>query len=180
MWFREHGPLGPWWFASGTGGRFNLDEPRGSLYLASSAEAAARERIGGPLAQAGVVPATLVEDRAVSAIALDASVEAADLTARDALRHGVVCHELCTMTPYDVPRAWAAAFDAAGFGGIVGTIRFSPPTERALTVFGGAGARDWEMPADAVALRAVLEGLDVRVIEPPSSRSLTFVDPPGL
>lgn len=51
--YREHGQLGAWYFAAGQNGRFNLDSPRGALYLAASRECAARERIGGDFDSAG-------------------------------------------------------------------------------------------------------------------------------
>lgn len=43
QWFREHGPQGPWYFAAGPGGRFNLDHPHGSISRTNPKRPRARE-----------------------------------------------------------------------------------------------------------------------------------------
>lgn len=174
-WFREHGTQGTWWFASGPGGRFNLDEPRGSLYLASTPQAAARERIGMALATARLVPTSLVQDRSVSTLPLPMRVSVADSTSPRALLFGVVAQELCQMTPYEVPRHWATGFDSAGFDGMFGTLRFSPPKDRGLTVFGPAGTRDWAR-GQATSLRSVLGSMGITVLDPPPRSALIIED----
>lgn len=48
--------------------------------------------------------------------------------------------ELSTLVPYDVPQAWARAFRATGFDGVVGLCRHDPSlTARSFAVFGPAG-----------------------------------------
>jgi hypothetical protein len=52
-----------------------------------------------------------------------------------------VTAELATITPYDLPQRWAAAFAAAGHDGIRFRARHDPGGGRALALFGAAGER---------------------------------------
>ncbi len=72
---------------------------------------------------------------------------------------------------YSVTQAWAAAFRAAGFGGIVHEPRFTGGSRvRSLAVFGRAGRpRPIRSVEHTRALRDVLETHDVRVVDPPSA-----------
>ena len=61
------------------------------------------------------------------------------------------------MTPYDVPRAWAAALYVSGYAGIRYRTRFDVgPDAHGLALFGDAGERSWRAyddgPADAPAI----------------------------
>lgn len=175
-WWRNHGTAGPWYFSAGPGGRFDLDPPRGTLYLATTAEAAAFERIGPDLATGGEIPASVVHGRLVSEVTLPVDVDAAHAATRDALRWGLVPVELCGTDDYALTRSWAAAFDAAGFGGIWTPLRFSGPRGRGLAVFGEQGPRSWPGPDDPVPLRELVEGpLHLTVLDPPSSSSVTVL-----
>lgn len=179
-WFREHGAAGAWYFASGPGGRFTLDPPDGTLYLANSAAAAARERVGPDLMQRGVIPASIVADRWVSTLRLPHGVLAADTTHEDAVTAFRVGPELATMRPYDTPRRWAAALFAAGFGGIRALLRHSGPRGRALAVFGPGGARDWAPDPAPVPLRDVLARLPgAVVVGPMADADVPIVPPPS-
>lgn len=171
----------PWWFSS-SGGRFDLAEPRGTCYLATTALAAVRERLGPVLAARRTVPASTLDGVVVSALrccAADApsSVRLADLRAAAAADFGVT-RELESMTPYDVPLAWAAAFDAAGVDGVRYGPRFSPGPASALAIFGHAGV-DERRPVDpepvpATAVPGVPTSVDV-----PRRRDLAVIAPPG-
>lgn len=172
---REHGSKGPWYFASGPGGRFNLDDPDGTLYLAVNPEDAARKRIGGDFDRSGRVPASVVTGRSVSILPLPQPVVAADLVADKAEQYGIVLGELTTMTPYAVPRAWAAAFAATGFGGLWTTLRFSVPLGRGLAVFGVQGPRDWPADDQPRALRRVVESMSITVDDPPHETGVTIL-----
>lgn len=177
-WFREHGHLGPWYFAAGPGGRFNLDSPRGTLYLANRSDCAARERIGPDLADVGRVAASLVHDRYVSRLELPQDVVAAQLTNSHALTWGVVGNELVAIDDYSLTRVWAQAFDQAGFDGLWGRLRFSAGQGRGLSVFGAEGTRSWPLDPHVRTLRDVVEkDLRLRVVDPPHSSSLTVLDP---
>ena len=177
QWHREHGPRGPWFFAAGPGGRFNLDEPHGTLYLANRPEAAARERIGPDHVQHGLVPSGIVHDRWVSDLLLHEPVRAAQVNHEDAPHHRVV-PELVVMRPYDTPRAWAHALFDSGFQGIWGTLRHSSGTSRGLSVFGPSGPRDWPVDPHPTRLSDLLEGMaGMAVVRPPSLDEITIVPP---
>lgn len=178
-WFREHGPLGPWFFACTNEGRFNLEAPLGTLYLASGKECSARERVGIDLANGPVVPSSIVADRWVSELELQEDVRAARLTHPDALNWQLVASELMAITPYDLPRKWASAFEAAGFGGLWGRLRFTNANHgRGLSVFGPKGTRPtWPTDPDRQPLRTVLQEMRVRVEDPPLRSAVTVIDP---
>lgn len=177
-WYREHGEKGPWWFAAGPGGRFNLDAPRGTLYLANGPECAARERIGMDQARVGWISAGLVRQRFVSELELQHDVSAARLTHGNALNWGVVSNELTAVDEYDLTRSWARAFDAAGFDGLWGRLRFSAGHGRGLSIFGDQGARAWPTDPHAKTLRQFIEKeMRLTVVDPPHSSALTIADP---
>lgn len=129
---------GPWWFASDGSGRFDLDPPRGTCYLADDALVALLESLG-PVLPGGLDVADL-QARVVWSVPLPAQCDAADTTARSARSHGVTA-EVATVTPYDRPRRWAAAFAQAGFGGVRYRARHDPAGGRVLALFGAAGER---------------------------------------
>jgi hypothetical protein len=137
--FRAHrGDRGPWWFSAAMTGRFDLPEPRGTCYLAERPLVAVRERLGVVLGGAAEVPSSLLEGVVVSRLVLASSRRLASLRSARAARFGVL-RELETMMPYVVPQAWAAAFAAAGLGGVAYGARFTPERAGALAVFGEAG-----------------------------------------
>ena len=167
--------LGPWWFASGGAGRFDLPLPRGTCYLADSAVVAVRERLGTVLGGRAVVPASLLDGVVVSALRLPQERRLADVEARGATAFGVT-RELETMVPYAVPQAWAAAFDEAGLGGVAYGPRFTTGDAVSSAVFGPAGVADWPVdpsPVAAVDVPGAPVGLD-----PPRRWNLTVVRPP--
>lgn len=187
-WFRAHvdrgGPdHGCWWFSSvdpgddpDACGRFDLPAPDGTCYFASTEEAAARERVGtqlrsvsgheSVLASALTTPqgpVTVTEAEMSPTHVANSSVKPAQRWVNRSLSVGTGI--------YAVTQAWAAAFLAAGFGGIVHEPRFTGGTRvRSLAVFGPAG-RPSPMPpvVRTRALRDVLESHHVRVVDPPPS-----------
>ena len=52
-----------------------------------------------------------------------------------------VTAELASITPYDLPQQWAAAFARAGYQGVRYRVRHDPGGSRALALFGPAGER---------------------------------------
>jgi hypothetical protein len=165
---------GPWWFASG-GGRFDLPVPQGTCYLATSALAAVRERLGPVLAGRSTLPAAALDGVVVSRLALGlpgqrAPLRLANVRVSAAADFGVT-RELESMTPYDVPAAWAAALAGVGLDGIWYGPRFSPGTSGAVALFGRAGL-DERRPLDPEPVAASgVRGVPVRV-EPPRRRDL--------
>ena len=174
-WWRNHGPLGPWYFDSSSEGRFNLDDPYGTLYLATSRECAVRERIGFDMADAGYVTAWLVDGRQVSELELPVDVRAARATGADCLRWGLVAGELTNVDDFSLTRSWARAFHAAGFGGMWTMLRFSGAHGRGLSVFGDKGPRDWGKPITSMSMRAAVRSMHLTVLDPPPSTGLTII-----
>jgi hypothetical protein len=127
---------GPWWFSSDGAGRFDLVPPRGTCYLADD-ELGALLEVLGPVA---VVSADWAKRLSIWQLGLTDQCSAADTTVRAARGFGVTA-ELATITPYDLPQRWAAAFSAAGYGGVRYRVRHDPGGSRALALFDAAGER---------------------------------------
>lgn len=177
QWFRQHAVgLTPWWFSSSGEGRFDLDPPRGTCYLAATPAAALRERLGPDLALHGKVAASVVDGRVISALKLPNTVKAADLGADRASDVYGVTGELTVLTPYRLTRAWARVLSRAGFGGICGRLRFSLGGDSTgLGVFGDAGNReDWPGDDDPATARMVAEAMGVTVVDPPDDEEITY------
>src|SRR5262245_48607030 len=91
----------------------------------------------GPVA---VVSAAWAKRFGIWQLGLPDQCSAADTTVRAARGFGVTA-ELATVTPYDLPQRWAAAFAAAGYQGVRYRVRHDPGGSRALALFGAAGER---------------------------------------
>jgi len=138
---------GPWWFASTGGGRFDLDAPRGTCYVAFDDRTAIRETVGEVLTSGGVITAEFAAERSMSTLRVPTRRRLADTCAESAADFGLT-RELCTLTPYELPRRWAAAL-ADPFDGLRYQTRFTTGSgANAAALFGDAGARD-DWPVDA-------------------------------
>ncbi|MFI8567683.1 RES family NAD+ phosphorylase [Rhodococcus sp. NPDC078407] len=135
--FRSHrAGLGTRWYSSSGGGRFDLEEPGGTCYLAEDEVVTLLEIFGGQL----VVPRYEVESRAASTITLGSDVTLADLTANTGIAFGVTA-EIFSTADYPLTQRWAAAFRAAGFDGLRYWARHElERAGRCVALFGGAGA----------------------------------------
>jgi RES domain len=174
--FRAHtAGLGPWWFGNDGCGRFDLPAPRGTCYVATSAVAAVRERIGVVLGGSATVPAALLEGVVVSRLRPPERRRVADLEAARAADFGVT-RELETMVPYDVPQAWARAFAAVDLGGVRYAPRFTTGPALAVALFGPAGDAGW--PDDPAPLPARDVPGAPLAMPPPRRMDLTVVRPP--
>lgn len=100
----------PWWFCACGGCRFDLDEPRGTCYLATDPVSGLLESIGPEWATGRPLTRAFVTGRTVHALDLPQRVTLANLTSRKAIGFRVT-NELSDMTPYDVPHAFATLFD---------------------------------------------------------------------
>ena len=174
--FRAHSAsLGPWWFCSDGSGRFDLPAPAGTCYVATSAVAAVRERLGVVLGGATSVPAALLEGVVVSRLRLPRDRSVANLQMSRAADFGVT-RELETMVPYTVPQAWARAFAGADLEGVRYAPRFTTGPALAVALFADSGDAGW--PVDA----APLEAADVPgaplAMPAPRRMDLTVVRPP--
>lgn len=132
----------PWWFSTRTAnneaGRFDLEHPNGSCYLAASPVAAIVERIAEPDAEVPIRP-TVGELEALSVWTgpLDGPPNVADTRV---LSVPSLTGEIDTITPYGIPWAWADEFDACGAGGLLYRARFGRAT--ALALFGPASSAE--------------------------------------
>jgi hypothetical protein len=126
---------GTWWFSSDGSGRFDLNPPYGTCYLATDPIGAIREATRG-----GPVSTTWLADRELRTVGPpDPAGRLAATTHQAAARFGLTT-ELVTVVPYDLPRRWAQAFHHAGFAGIRHELRHDPrarPT--GISLFGPAG-----------------------------------------
>lgn len=132
----------PWWFNSDGSGRFDLDPPEGTCYLAFDSITAILEvlgpRLGGPISR------QFLTHRRLHVVSLPKPVRAASTIDRAGVGYGLTA-EIATHVPYDLTRRWAAGWREAGFDGIVFRARHDPKGERNLALFGRSGPRTaWE------------------------------------
>jgi hypothetical protein len=170
---------GPWWFGSSMDGRFDLPDPNGTCYLASSVQASVRERLGPELVRFGAISSAEADQFRVSALHVPHGHRLADTSHREAARHHLT-RELVTHTPYDLPQRWAAAFHACGFAGIRYLARFSTGSnEHAYALFGEHGAQDWPADPDPLSGRDAAAKAGITVVDLPRRNVLRVVQPPG-
>ncbi|QHE73892.1 hypothetical protein GFS60_07563 (plasmid) [Rhodococcus sp. WAY2] len=99
--------------------------------------------MGEALASLGVIAHDFAAERAVSTLRVPGTHDLADTCADAAAAFGLT-RELCSMTPYDVPRAWAAAAFDVEFDGIRYRTRFTTgQAANAAAVVGPAGEVSW-------------------------------------
>ena len=172
-----------WWFSSRTGnrhaGRFDLAAPRGTCHLGDDPLGVLLETLVAPGNARPVVSSEALRVRVVWETESPEPVTVADAAGRAAAGFGMT-RELGTLTPYDLPWAWADALDAAGFGGVRWWLRFDPGPGRGVALFGPRGARDgWpaEQRTPAIAWRRALEDdAGIRVLDVPALDELDHLD----
>lgn len=185
--YRCHGPRGPWFFSDRGTGRFDLDPPRGTCSVALDRATAVREVLRHDL-RGDAVPFDAVRDRWVSRLAAPSDVRLANTASPRAQEFGVTNAiggaDGSVPGTYEVTRAWAGAFAAAGFDG-VRYRSFFTSGDGAIALFGSAGgretaggrpARGWPIDRDAQRLQDVCGAADVgiRVLgAPPPSSALS-------
>jgi hypothetical protein len=174
---------GPWWFSGDGSGRFDLEAPAGTCYLATTPVAALLEALGPELAGGRAVAPEAFADRELRDLALPRRVRLADAASRRAAGFGITA-ELTAIVPYDLPRAWARALAAARFDGIRSTLRHDPASRpEGVALFGAAGERArWRRGrarAISGALTAELEAeTGIRVLARPALAALDVYGPP--
>lgn len=185
-WFRQHRDRptpdrGAWYFASYPAGsegdgRFDLPDPDGTCYLASTVQGALNELVGPECADRGWVDADLLSGRVLSTLHPPKDVKAADTTSVRAAQFRAT-NELATTERYKLTQAWADTLNRAGFDGVYAVLRFTPGPTRGLALFGDAGAADPPPPGDPdpVPVRKVVEALGIQVVDPPSYSAVTIV-----
>lgn len=130
---------GPWWFNCSPGGRFNLSAPFGTCYVAADPLSALLEVLGPDLTD-GLVPAEFLARRRMRCLDVPRLFDLADLTSRAARVFGVTL-EIHTITPYDLPQAWARQLHRAGRHGVAYFLRHDPSAGLGFGIFGRAGER---------------------------------------
>jgi hypothetical protein len=188
VWFRQHnkrsGPdHGAWYFTpriAGTDskGRFDLPEPDGTCYLASSELGAVNELVGPDHTRRGWVDADLVDGRVLSRLVLPDDVKSADTTSPRASTFRLST-ELATIDDYDLTQAWADTVHRHGFGGVYVTLRFTPGRARALALFGPEGAPSSLPPGDPspVSVRGFVQEWGTEVVDRPVLAAVRVVLP---
>jgi RES domain len=127
----------PWWFSSDASGRFDLEPPRGTCYLAASPVGAFIEVFRVET----VIPEAEIDVRALSSLAAPRRSRLADCTVSAARKFGIT-GAIHTQPDYTLPREWATAFAAAGFAGIRYRLSHDPAQrELGIALFGVAGQR---------------------------------------
>ncbi|MGV8875418.1 MAG: RES family NAD+ phosphorylase [Rhodococcus sp. (in: high G+C Gram-positive bacteria)] len=156
--FRSHrASLGTWWYSSNGGGRFDLDEPDGTCYLAEDEVVTLLEIFGGQL----VVPSYEVDARAASTITLSSDVTLADLTANTGVAFGVTA-EIFSTADYPLTQRWASALRAAGFDGLRYWARHElERSGRCIALFGPSGAVGEKHPHAVTATTGLVERADL-------------------
>jgi hypothetical protein len=174
----HHASVSPWWFASNGDGRFDLDEPCGTCYVALDRGTALRERLGPRIVAADAVPISLLDDAVVSRLHLPASRRVADVTAEAATAFGVT-REINTTTRYDITQQWASAWHELSLGGVRYAARFSTGSDAlAVGLFGDAGVGAWPVDANAVPAADVARSAGLVGESPPRKKSLTWEPAP--
>ena len=183
MW-RAHGTkFSPWFFAHERAGRFDLIDPRGTLYTADDAETAVRERLGNSLAGQNRTTESDADAMVVSKLTIDGGhTNMAAVNDAKAVRFGLT-RELCVTPRYEVTQAWAAKFDEDGFDGIRYCSRFTTvESANAWAIFGDAGPADGPEPVETISGReaCIQAGITVLPERLPSKKNLRVIKPPAV
>ena len=162
---RRAGPSsGAWWFTSTPDGRFDLEAPKGTCYLASDATSALRERLGPTLSGVSSVEAADVDGVAVSRLPIPRGRDFADTTAGDAVKIPGLTREICTVVDYDLTRAWAAWFDKHHCGGVRYSARHTTAVgSLSYALFGKAGTRTTR-PREVLDAREVAAAAGLQIV----------------
>jgi hypothetical protein len=171
----------PWWFCTCGDCRFDLDGGApaglGTLYSGVDPITGVLETIGPEMSRP--VTRAFLAERTIWMLAYDRPLDVADLCDDAAVGFGVT-NELSSMTPYDVPQAWARVFAEAGWDGIAYRTRFSTgPHATGIALFDEAGAKDWVAVqycrADDAEIVVALEERHITVDEIPPAAALTIL-----
>lgn len=159
----------PWWFSSNGGGRFDLEAPRGTCYLAFDPITALLEVIGPRLG--GAVSRDFFTERVIRSVSPPKRGRMADSTSRRALGYGVT-PEIGVIVPYGLPRRWAERWREAGFDGVVYWARHDPQRSKSLALFGNAGERtNWppgtSRPIDKALIARLENDCGIEVLDVP-------------
>lgn len=152
-WYRIHrSRRGPCWFASDGRGRFDLQPPNGSCYVAELPLGAFIETFDG----VSLLPQDDIDERVLSTVTMDRELRLADCTHRLARAFGVDA-AISVGTDYARTQRFAAWLHAAGFDGVRYLLRNDPSAMLVgIALFGEAGEQQWPaaetaaIPADVI------------------------------
>lgn len=178
----------PWWFCSRGDCRFDLTGDRGTCYTGTDAACGLLESIGAQWAAGATLTPAFLRMRTVHALQLEQSLPLANLSSRRAVGFRVT-NELTTMTPYDIPRAFARVFDEVSnsAGRLLRGIRFrtrfdTGAATRGVALFDDAGVQDLRSASQTEvddALLAAIRKLGVIVEDPPPLNRLESATDPA-
>lgn len=176
--YRAHSvKFGPWFFASDDGGRFNLDAPHGTCYLATDEETALRERLGPDMSRRGLVSPGWADETVVSKLQVQRGGRLADTTHADCPRHGLT-REIATYTGnrYTLTRLWATKFHGLGLRGVRYESRFTTAAKpNAYALFDSSGAKPWPGDPAPESGRDACKRAGLRIDDPPTSAAVRIV-----
>lgn len=170
---------GAWWFGSSLEGRFDLQAPKGTCYLASDDLGAILEILGPDLLPGGMAPLSFLHARHLAALRVPHEHRLANCLVQRATQW--VTAEISTLTPYTIPMAWALAWDRNGLQGVRYAARHSASRRTyAIALFGAAGERhDWsngrtcEITTNLI--RRLRDRCGITLFETPAADELIFV-----
>ncbi|MGO4691046.1 RES family NAD+ phosphorylase [Glaciibacter sp. 2TAF33] len=178
--FRAHDPRFSAWFFSSTGaGRFDLEAPRGTCYVADSVRTAVREKLGQTAVGTKAVAESVARTIMVSTVEMPVG-RFANTSDEHAEDFGVT-RELTVMGDYTVTHSWAEALADAGFNGIRYASRYTTsPGPNSWAIFGPAGPDPGRsvFEAGAISGRDACEAAGLFVRGAPPDRSTLNVIPP--
>ncbi len=138
---------GPWWFSSGGSGRFDLEPPGGTCYLAAAPLGALIEHFDG----ISVIAEEDLKRRRISTLAVGRPLRLADCTSPKARRFGADL-SLSAGSDYAGAQRFAAWLREAGFDGVRYLLRNDPAANLiGVALFGSAGEQDLPVLSSAEA-----------------------------
>lgn len=174
----HHVKNGPWWFANGDGGRFDLDAPSGTCYLAADEETALRERLGPDMVRLGTVSQQWADETVVSRLRIQRGGRLADTCHRDVVKFGLT-REVATYTGknYSLTRQWARKFYALQLRGVLYESRFTTVSEpNAFAIFGNAGAKPgWPVDPNPRPGQDACHRAGLKILSPPPMNALQII-----
>jgi hypothetical protein len=133
----------PWWFSNDGSGRFDLEPPHGTCYVADDPLGSFVE----VFRNVPVVAESDVAKRACSTLQVPERIALADCTQSRARSFGITA-AIHSSGNYARTRRWAAAFANAGFGGVRYFVSHDPAQRlTGVALFAPGDERNWPVRA---------------------------------
>ncbi|MGH3961592.1 RES family NAD+ phosphorylase [Mycobacterium sp.] len=168
-----------WWFSSNLSGRFDVNQPNGTCYLATDTASALRERFGHDLVRQGVVTFRAAARTQVSKLQVPSLRWLANTCSPRVASFGMT-REIGTCPSYKFPQAWAAGFfGGRKHSGIRYQSRFSTgPKPNSVALFDLAGQQGWPTDPNPIDGVQACTNEGIRVERAPTRRQVQIVQPP--